>query len=77
MPAVLNAANEVAVDAFLDGHCPLDGSRLPLTPSWTAGASTTQSIATRRAGLHTDAEARRMAHRVLGNTNAPSGVPNS
>lgn len=77
MPAVFNAANEVAVRAFLAGRCTFGQITAIIDGVMDRWGGHSRSIASVEQAMETDAEARRMAHRVLGNTSAPSGVPSS
>jgi 1-deoxy-D-xylulose-5-phosphate reductoisomerase len=77
MPAVLNAANEVAVEAFLGGHCPFGRIAATIDAVMEKWNSQTDPISTVEQALAVDAEARRMAATVLGNMSAVAGVPNS
>jgi 1-deoxy-D-xylulose-5-phosphate reductoisomerase len=58
-PCVLNAANEVAVDAFLDGDLPFVG--IPEVVERTLGAIDTSAVDDVGALVAVDAEARRIA----------------
>lgn len=58
-PCVLNAANEVAVDAFLDGDLPFLG--IPEVVERTLGAIDTDAVPDVEALVGVDAEARRIA----------------
>jgi len=77
MPAVLNAANEVVVDAFLKGRCPFGRIAATIDAVMETWKNHTQSIATLEQALAVDREARRIARSVLGNTSAVSRVPSS
>jgi 1-deoxy-D-xylulose-5-phosphate reductoisomerase len=62
-PAVLNAANEEAVQAFLDGRASF--TTIPECVSETLGAVTDADAATLDAVLAADAWARRQARTIL------------
>lgn len=61
MPAVLNAANEVAVAAFLDGRCPLPAIAETVETTLEAWASRNQPLTSLEQVLATDFEARKLA----------------
>ena len=63
MPAVLNAANEVAVQAFLDGELRL--SDIPRVIEAVMSEHRTQSVASLETVLATDADARARAGQLL------------
>jgi len=75
MPAVLNAANEVAVEAFLGGHCPFGAIAATIDAVMAHWHTRTSSLATVEQALAVDSEARRMAVAAVGNTIAFPGVP--
>jgi len=77
MPAVLNAANEVAVERFLGGHCPFGRIAATIGAVMEEWNHPTRPVSTVEQALAVDVEARRMAATVLGNTSAASGVPRS
>ena len=61
MPAVLNAANEVAVAAFLDGRCPLPAIAETVETTLEAWASRNHPLTSLEQILATDFEARKLA----------------
>ena len=75
MPAVLNAANEVAVSAFLDGRCPFGRIAATIDAVMDNWSSRNQSLASVEQAIQADARARRMAVAALGNTGASIRVP--
>jgi len=77
MPAVLNAANEVAVETFLGGHCPFGGITATISAVMEKWNNRNQTIASVEQALAVDSEARGMAAAVLGNMSASEGVPSS
>ena len=77
MPAVLNAANEVAVEAFLGGRCSFGAVAATIDAVMAHWHTRTSSFATVEQALAVDSEARRMAVEALGNTIAFPGVPRS
>jgi 1-deoxy-D-xylulose-5-phosphate reductoisomerase len=66
MPAVLNAANEVAVAAFLDGHCPLPAITATVGETLDRWASRNRPLTDIEQALAADREARVVAQHVLG-----------
>jgi 1-deoxy-D-xylulose-5-phosphate reductoisomerase len=67
MPAVLNAANEVAVQSFLDGRCTfpqITSTVQDVLDNWEERNRALESV---DHALATDREARRMASEILGN----------
>jgi len=77
MPAVLNAANEVAVETFLAGHCPFGRITATISAVMEKWNNRNQTIASVEQALAVDSEARGMAEAVLGNMSASEGVPSS
>jgi 1-deoxy-D-xylulose-5-phosphate reductoisomerase len=77
MPAVLNAANEVAVEAFLGGRCPFGRIAATIDAVMAHWHTRTRSLASVEQVLAVDSEARRMAAEAVGNTNGFSGVQRS
>ena len=77
MPAVLNAANEVAVETFLAGHCPFGRITATISAVMEKWNNRNQTIASVEQALAVDSEARGMAATVLGNMSASEGVPSS
>jgi 1-deoxy-D-xylulose-5-phosphate reductoisomerase len=75
MPAALNAANEVAVEAFLAGGCPFHQIAATIDAVMEKWNSRNRPLRSIEQAMETDLEARRMAAAVLGNTRPPSGVP--
>lgn len=75
MPAVLNAANEVAVAAFLAGNCPFGRITATIDAVMDTWSHRNRPLRSIEQAMQTDTEARRMAISILGNTNAPSRVP--
>jgi 1-deoxy-D-xylulose-5-phosphate reductoisomerase len=67
MPAVLNAADEVAVEAFLDGRCSF--ADITATVEWVMERwrGSNRELATVEQALAADREARRLAGERLGN----------
>ncbi len=61
MPAVLNAANEVAVGTFLDGRCPLPAIAETVETTLEAWASRNHPLTSLEQVLATDFEARKLA----------------
>ena len=61
MPAVLNAANEVAVATFLDGRCPLPAIAETVEMTLEAWASRNHPLTSLEQVLATDFEARKLA----------------
>jgi 1-deoxy-D-xylulose-5-phosphate reductoisomerase len=77
MPAVLNAANEVAVSTFLAGGCSFDRIAATIDAVMNAWNARNRSLTTLDQVMAADEEARRIASDFLGNTSTGSGVPNS
>ena len=75
MPAVLNAVNEVAVDAFLAGSCPFYRIAATIDAVMENWHSSSHSITSLEQVMEIDVEARRLAFSALGNTTTPSRVP--
>ena len=75
MPAVLNAANEVAVEAFLAGGCPFHRIAATIDAVMENWHSSSHSITSLEQVMEIDVEARRLAFSALGNTTTPSRVP--
>lgn len=75
MPAVLNAANEIAVEAFLAGNCPFDRITATIDAVMDIWSNRNHPLRTIEQAMETDTEARQMAISILGNTSAPSRVP--
>jgi 1-deoxy-D-xylulose-5-phosphate reductoisomerase len=61
MPAVLNAANETAVDAFLQGHLPFAGITTTTGDILHVWAARNRPLENLDQALETDVEARRLA----------------
>jgi len=76
-PAVLNAANEVAVASFLSGNCSFDRIASTMSAVMERWIHPHRIITTVEQALAVDAEARRLAFHTLGNTSVLSGVPSS
>lgn len=74
LPAVLNAANEVAVEAFLAGSCPFDRIAATIDAVMENWSSSNRPLSSLEEVFEIDAEARRMATAALGNTAARSRV---
>jgi 1-deoxy-D-xylulose-5-phosphate reductoisomerase len=68
MPAVLNAANEVAVAAFLAGRCPFGRIVATIETVVDHWAGRNRSLESVEQALVADAQARRIANRQLGNS---------
>jgi 1-deoxy-D-xylulose-5-phosphate reductoisomerase len=64
-PAVLNAANEVAVAAFLDGLCPLPAVAETVETTLESWTGRNRPLATIEQALDADREARRLAATAL------------
>jgi len=77
MPTVLNAVNEVAVEAFLGGHCPFVRIAATIDAVMDNWNNRNQPLASLEQAMAADVEARQMAMAALGNTRAPSRVPSS
>jgi len=77
MPAVLNAANEVAVEAFLAGRCSFGRITATIDAVMEKWSGRNHSLASVEQAMGADAEARLMAEAVLGNTRTRSRVPTS
>lgn len=77
LPAVLNAANEVAVGVFLSGNCSFDRIAVTMSAVMERWIHPHRIITTVEQALAVDAEARRLAFDTLGNTSVTSGVPSS
>jgi len=77
MPAVLNAANEVAVATFLRGHCPFGRIAATIDAVMNTWSNRNHPLVSIEQAMATDAEARRMAITALGNTTTLSRVPSS
>ena len=75
MPAVLNAANEVAVEAFLAGGCPFHRIAATIDAVMENWHSSSHSITSLEQVMEIDVEARRLAFSALGNNTTPSRVP--
>ena len=74
MPAVLNAANEVAVEAFLAGGCPFHRITATIDAVMENWHSSNHPLTSIEQANQTDAEARRLATAALGNTTPRSRV---
>jgi 1-deoxy-D-xylulose-5-phosphate reductoisomerase len=74
LPAVLNAANEVAVEAFLAGSCPFHRIAATIDAVMEKWRSSSHPLSSLEQVFEIDAEARRMATAALGNTAARSRV---
>ncbi len=70
MPAVLNAANEVAVQAFVDGHCSFGTITDTVERVLDRWHNRNRPVETIEQALTADREARRMALGDLGNASA-------
>jgi len=77
MPAVLNAANEVAVETFLRGHCPFGRIAATIDAVMNTWSNRNHPLVSVEQAMAADAEARHMAITALGNTTTPSRVPSS
>jgi 1-deoxy-D-xylulose-5-phosphate reductoisomerase len=73
MPAVLNAANEVAVQAFLDGRCQFRGITATVAAVLDRWHGRNRAVETVEQVLAADREARRMAAAELGNSRSGNG----
>ena len=65
LPAVLNAANEVAVAAFLDGACLLPAIAATVEKTLDAWSARNRPLATIEQALEADRDARRLAADVV------------
>ena len=74
-PAILNAANEVAVEAFLAGRCPFGAIAATIDAVMNRWNTTRVSITTVEHALAVDGAARRLAAEVLGIPDPTSTVP--
>jgi 1-deoxy-D-xylulose-5-phosphate reductoisomerase len=68
MPAVLNAANEVAVQAFLDGKCPFGAIAATVRSVMEQWEGRNKRLESVEQSLAADREARRLASHGLGNS---------
>ncbi len=75
MPVVLNAVNEVAVEAFLAGSCPFHRIAATIDAVMENWHNISHSITSLEQVMEIDVEARRLAYSALGNTTTPSRVP--
>ena len=66
MPAVLNAANEVAVEHFLAGRCPFGGITDTIAAVMDLWSGRNRPLESLEQALATDAEARRIATAIIG-----------
>jgi len=74
MPAVLNAANEVAVEAFLAGDCPFNRITATIDAVMENWHSSNHPLTSIEQVIQTDVDARRLAMAALGNTTGRSRV---
>jgi len=74
MPAVLNAANEVAIEAFLAGGCPFHRIAATIDAVMENWRSSSHSLTSLEQAIQTDVETRRLAMAALGNTTTRSLV---
>ena len=65
MPAVLNAANEVAVASFLDGHCPLPAIAMTVDTTLDRWSTRNRPLASIEQALAADRDARDVAREEL------------
>ena len=77
MPAVLNAANEVAVGAFLNGRCPFGRIAATIDAVMNTWTNRNHPLVSIEQAMAADTEARHLATAALGNTTTPAGVPSS
>jgi 1-deoxy-D-xylulose-5-phosphate reductoisomerase len=77
MPAVLNAANEVAVEAFLARRCSFDRIAATIDTVMERWSSINRPLRSIEQVEAADAGARRLASQALGNTDDRSRVPSS
>jgi 1-deoxy-D-xylulose-5-phosphate reductoisomerase len=70
MPAVLNAANEIAVQAFLDGNCPFGAIAATVRSVMEQWERRNQALGSVEQALAADREARRLASADLGNSSS-------
>jgi 1-deoxy-D-xylulose-5-phosphate reductoisomerase len=70
MPAVLNAANEVAVQAFLDGGCPFGAIATTVRSVMEQWEGRNRALGSVEQALAADREARRLASSDLGNSSS-------
>lgn len=77
MPAVLNAANEVAVEAFLGGRCSFGRIAATIDAVMNRWSPRNRPLDSVDQAVRADVEARRMALDQLGNTATPSAVSRS
>ncbi|MEE4270850.1 MAG: 1-deoxy-D-xylulose-5-phosphate reductoisomerase [Thermoanaerobaculales bacterium] len=77
MPAVVNAANEAAVGVFLAGGCSFARIASTIAAVMERWPHSHRCLSSVEQVLAVDAEARRLATEVLGNTGTVSGVPSS
>ncbi len=75
MPAVLNAANEVAVEAFLVGSCPFHRIAATIDAVMENWINRNHPLTSIEQAVETDGEARLLAKAALGNSSTPSRVP--
>ncbi len=73
MPAVLNAANETAVEAFLAGRLPFPGITATVAAILDRWQGRSRPLASLEQALAADAEAREMARREVGRRRARVG----
>ncbi len=74
MPAVFNAANEVAVEVFLDGRCSFGRIAATIDAVMNRWSNRNHPLVSVDQAIRADAGARRMAIEELGNTTMSSGV---
>jgi len=77
IPAVVNAANEVAVGVFLAGGCSFERITGTIAAVMERWPHSHRCVASVEQVLAVDAEARRLATEVMGNTGTVPGVPTS
>jgi len=77
MPAVLNAANEVAVETFLGGHCPFSRIAATIDAVMNTWSNRNHPLVSIEQAMAADAEVRQLAIEALGNTTTLSRVPSS
>lgn len=77
MPAVFNAANEVAVEAFLAGRCSFGRIAATIDAVMNNWSNRVYPLVSVDQAIRADAGARRIAEESLGNTATVSGVSSS
>lgn len=77
MPAVFNAANEAAVEAFLGGRCSFGRIAATIDAVMNRWCNRNHPLVDIDQAIEVDTEARRITVERLGNTTPPSGVSSS